>query len=178
MKLHSHYIWHHTNCICVIKQSGSILSNAVYVWHHSHYVYDIICTTCDITSTVYDITPLYIRHQVHSILPHFHYIYVITPTLLMISQALYVIPHIQYICDITSTIFMRYYPLSMTSQNSVLMIQQSAYVLHPLHCRWQRTHSITPKHSIYDVTSPSGRTTQPLYQTSHPPSVWHHMNYI
>ena len=28
-----------------------ILSNPVYVWHDSHYMYDIICTTGDITST-------------------------------------------------------------------------------------------------------------------------------
>ena len=51
-KLHSHYTWHHTTCICVITHSGSILSNAVHVWHPSHYVYDIICTICDITSTI------------------------------------------------------------------------------------------------------------------------------
>ena len=49
-----------------------------------------------------------------------------------------------------------------------------------------------PTHSIYDVTSTSGRTTQPLYQTSHPlylchynfstditPTfVWHHTHYM
>ena len=62
----------------------------------------------------------------------------------------------------------------MTSQHSVWMTQQSAYVWHPLHCRWQRTHSITQNHSIYDVTSTSGMTTQPLYQTSHPLYLCHH----
>ena len=80
----------------------------------------------------------------------------------------------------------------MTSQHSVWMTQQSAYVWHSLHCRWQRTHSITQNHSIYDVTSTSGMTTQPLYQTSHPqylchqtictdisPTlVWHHTNLL
>ena len=49
-------------------------------------------------------------------------------------------------------------------------------------------HSITPKQSIYDVTSTLGMETQPLYQTSHtlylsqhtfsndisPTIVWHH----
>ena len=54
------------------------------------------------------------------------------------------------------------------------MTQHSAYVWHPLHCRWQLTHFITPNHSIYDVTSISGRTTQPLYQTSHPQYLCHH----
>ena len=55
------------------------------------------------------------------------------------------------------------------------MTQQSAYVWHPLHCRWQCNHSITPNESIYDVTSTSVRTTQPLYQTSHPVYLCHHI---
>ena len=46
------YVCHHTHSICVITPIGSILSNQVYVWHHSHYVYDIVCTTCDITCTI------------------------------------------------------------------------------------------------------------------------------
>ena len=46
------YVCHPTHSICVITPKGSILSNQVYVWHHSHYVYDIVCTTCDITSTI------------------------------------------------------------------------------------------------------------------------------
>ena len=54
------------------------------------------------------------------------------------------------------------------------MTQHSAYVWHALHCRWQCTHSITPNHSIYDVTSISGMTTQPLYQTLHPLYLCHH----
>ena len=41
------------------------------------------------------------------------------------------------------------------------MTQHSAYVWHPLHCRWQRTDSISPNHCIYDVTSTSAMTTQP-----------------
>ena len=71
-------------------------------------------------------------------------------------------------------------------------MQHSAYVWHPLHCRWQRTHSITPNHSVYDVTSTSGRTMQPLYQTLNPlylchlsvstdisPTfVWHHTHLL
>ena len=62
----------------------------------------------------------------------------------------------------------------MTSQHSVWMMQHSAYVWHPLHCRWQCTHSITPNHSIYGFTSISGMTTQPLYQTLHPLYLCHH----
>ena len=79
------------------------------------------------------------------------------------------------------------------------MTPHSAYVWHPLHCRWHRIHFITPNHCIYDVTSTSGMTPHPLYETlhplhlchhnlhwyhthfcmtSHPASVWHHMHYI
>ena len=45
---------------------------------------------------------------------------------------------------------------------------------HPLHCRWRCIHSITPNHSIYDVTSTSGMTSHPLYQTLHPLYLCHH----
>ena len=48
------------------------------------------------------------------------------------------------------------------------MTPHSAYVRHPLHCRWHHIRSITPNHSIYDVTSTSGMIWRPLYQTLHP----------
>ena len=54
------------------------------------------------------------------------------------------------------------------------MTQHSPYVWHPLHCRWPCVHSITPNHSIYYVPYTSGRTTQSLYQTSHPLYLCHH----
>ena len=74
----------------------------------------------------------------------------------------------------------------------MLMTQHWAYVWHLLHCKWHCTHSITPNQIIYDVTSTSGMTTQPLYQTSHslylclhtdstvisPTFVWHHTNIL
>ena len=95
-------LWQHSHC--VTSQPLCLTSHPQYR-HHSHYVYDIICTTCDITSTVLDITPLYVSDQVHSIWPHFLCTSVITPTISMLSQPLYVWPHIQYIGNITSTIF-------------------------------------------------------------------------
>ena len=42
------------------------------------------------------------------------------------------------------------------------------------HCRWHRIHTITPNHSIYDVTSTSGMTSHTLYQTLHPLYLCHH----
>ena len=79
------------------------------------------------------------------------------------------------------------------------MSPHSAYVWHPLHCRWHRIHSITPNNAIYDVTSTSRITSTPVsdiaptvslsskplhwyhthfWMTSHPPSLWHHMHFI
>ena len=121
-----------------------------------------------------------------------------TPNLLMTSQPLHGRYYMQYICDNISPMFLTKYQLSMTSQHSVLMSPHSAYVWHPLHCRWHRIHSITPN-AIYDVTSTSRITSHPcirhcthcmfvittsplishpLWMTSHPPSVWHRMPYI
>ena len=54
------------------------------------------------------------------------------------------------------------------------MTSHLAYVWHPLHCRWHHIHSITPHHSIYDVTFTSGMTSHPLYQTLHPLYLCHH----
>ena len=85
----------------------------------------------------------------------------------MISQPPYVWSHIQYTCDILSTIFMTSYPLCMTTQHCVWLISHSAYVWQHLHYRWYHIHSITPNDSIYDVTSTSGMTSHPLYQTPH-----------
>ena len=92
----------------------------------------------------------------------------------MTSQPLQGGNYIQYMCDIISPMFLTKYPLSMTSQPSVLMSPHSAYVWHPLHCRWPRIHSITPNNSIYDVTSTSGMTSHALYQTLHPLYLCHH----
>ena len=124
----------------------SLWHHTTFLWHQVHYIW----------------------HHFHYIWPHVHWICVITPTLLVISQPLYVWYHIQYMCDILSTIFMTSYPLCMTSQHCMLMTPHSAYVWHHLHYRWRHIHSITPNHSIYDVTSTSGMTSHPLYQTSHP----------
>ena len=92
----------------------------------------------------------------------------------MILQPIYVWYHIQYRCDILSTILMTTYPVYMTSQHCVLMTPHSAYVWHYLHFRWHHIHSITTNHTIHDVTSTSGMTSHPFYQTSHPLYLFHH----
>ena len=54
------------------------------------------------------------------------------------------------------------------------MTPHSAYVRHPLHCRWHDIHPITTNHGIYDVTSNSGMISRPLYQTLQPLYLCHH----
>ena len=65
--LHSHSAWHYTQCILDIKHNVPILWKEVNVCHHSIYLYDTIRTTYDITSTLYEITPLYLWRQVEYI---------------------------------------------------------------------------------------------------------------
>ena len=112
--------------------------------------------------------------------PHFmtsnHRFYVITATIFDIlstvsvsSYPLYWWYHTNCISEITSAIvhniisplFLTKYPLSMPSQHSVLMSPHSAYVWHPLHCKWHRIHSITKNNAIYDVISTSRIASHP-----------------
>ena len=152
----------------------------------------IICILQDITSSLFDLKPPFWGHHTHYIRHRLHCICVITTTLSMISQPLYVRYHIQYMWDILSTIFMTSYTLCMTTQPCVLTTPHSAYLWHHLHYRRRHIHSITPSHNLYDFTSTSGMTSHPLYQTSHqqylfhhnlstditPTFVWHHMHYM
>ena len=152
----------------------------------------IVCIIQDITSSLFDLKPPFWGHHTHYIRHRVHCICVITTTLSMISQPLYVRYHIQYMWDILSTIFMTSYTLCMTTQPCVLTTPHSAYLWHHLHYRRRHIHSITPSHNLYDFTSTSGMTSHPLYQTSHqlylchhnlstditPTFVWHHTHYM
>ena len=152
----------------------------------------IVCIIQDITASLFDLKPPFWGHHTHYIRHCVHSICVITATLSMISQPLYVWYHIQYMWDILSTIFMTSYQLCMTAQTCVLIIPHSAYLWHHLHYRRCHIHCITPSHNLYDFTSTSGITSHPLYQTSHqlylchhnlstditPTFVWHHTHYM
>ena len=111
--------------------------------------------------------------------------------LYLTSRPLYLCHHNHPIDDITATIWMVSHPGCMWHRihffydiistknditHSVLMKPNAAYVWHPFHCRWHHVHSITPNHSIYDVTSTSGMALHPLYQTLHPLYLCHHHN--
>ena len=151
---HSHYLVHHPHSIVNITPTRFMTSHSPYVWHCVHYRRHHILTFWPQT-TIWGHHTYYIRPYVHCIL-------VITPNLSMISQPLYVWYHIKYIWDILSTIFMTSYPSCKTRQNCKLITPHSAYVWHHLHYRRRHIHSITPSHSLYDFTSTSGITSQPL----------------
>ena len=188
---HMHYTWHHIHTLWQ-QPLVFMTSHALYSWHHMHYMWHVISCVwyhvycmCDIPQCIYDITPStfitsYLSYMIapillswqhnhytwnltHYIWPHVHCICVITPNLSMISQPIYVWYHIQYSCHVLSTKFKTSYTLCMTSQHCVLMTPHSAYIWHLLHYRWHHIHSITPNHSIYDVTSTSGMTSHPSY---------------
>ena len=152
----------------------------------------IVCVIQDITSSLFYLKRPFWGHHTHYIRHRVHCICVITTTLSMTSQPLYVRYHIQYMWDILSTIFMTWYTLCMTTQPCVLITPHSAYLWHHLHYRRRHIHSITPSHNLYDFRSTSGMTSHPLYQTSHqqylchhnlstditPTFVWHHTHYM
>ena len=166
-----------TNTLFMTSDLLCMTSHPFFRTSH-HFMYDIKSTVCFLTSTAsVSSHPTYWWH-------HSQYMEGITCSISVISYPL---------CFLTK------YPLSMTSQHSVLMSPHSAYVWHPLHCRWHPIHSITPNNAIYDVTSTSRITShtcirhcthctlssQPLnwyhtqfWMTSHPHSVWHPMPYI
>ena len=181
---HSHYLCHHTHWIDNITPTLFMTSHLPYVWHLLHYTRH--------HSLKFALKPPFWGHHTHYIRHGVHYVCVITPTLSMMSQPLYVWYYIQYMWDILSTILMAYYTLCMTTQPCVLITPYSAYVCHHLHYRRRHIHSITPSHNLYDFTSTSGKTSHRLYQISHqlylchhnlstaitPTFVWYHTHYM
>ena len=128
-------------------------------------MWGIVCIIQDFTSSLLDLKPPFRGHHTHYIRHRvLDCIFVLTPTLSMIHQPLYVWYHIKYMWDILSTIFMTSYSLCMTPQPSVLITPHSAYVWHHLHYRKQHILSITSSYNLYDFTSTSGMTSHSLYQ--------------
>ena len=76
---HSHNILHCMHSICVLTIPLSMIYEQLYIWHHTRFIYDILCTIHNVTSTLWVHTivvttlhPLhswhhtyYIRHQTH-----------------------------------------------------------------------------------------------------------------
>ena len=136
----------------------------------------------DITSTIFlNTDPLYTTWHTLHLWHHSQCNYDKTPAKFLTWYSVYMRSHplnewqhndgfwhdTQCICVIKPTWL-------MTSQHSVLMTPHSAYVWHPLHCRWHCIHSFTSNQIIYDVTSISGMTLHRLYQILHPLYLCHH----
>ena len=114
------YLWHHTHYVTH--------HNTVCCWHHTRHMYDIFCTTGDITSTLSHQTTIFMMspplqawhhtHRTHSIfvittspLISHPLWYDITPTLCVTSYAFYIPSH----------------PLLMSSHYSTFDITTSIY---------------------------------------------------
>ena len=87
--LPSHYAWHYTQCIFDIKKNVPIFWKEVNVCHHSLYIYDTICNTCDITSTLAENIPLFLCHGTNSVYDIICIIYDVTHIVCMTNPALY-----------------------------------------------------------------------------------------
>ena len=106
---------HHTHCIDITPSLYDITIGI--------YIYSIICTIEDITSSLYDVKPPCLCHHTHYIWYHVHCICVITSTVFVISHQLCSWDHIRY--------------------NS----------WHHIHCIWHDSHCMTsqPMHSWYQI---------------------------
>ena len=167
-------------------------SQTLHSWHQIsslwHYIYSLghHSTFCMTSSPLYLTSrPLYLCHHTHPIDD-------ITATIWMVSHPVYLWHHIPYIYDIIST---KYDITTLCVDDTTLGIMCDIL------CTTDDVAStLSPQnHSIYDVTSTSGMTSQPLYHRLHPlylchhnlsiditptlndinpPSVWHHMYHI
>ena len=119
----------------------------------------IICSIQDITSSFYDLKSPCLCHHTHYSWHRVHSICVITPSLSMISQQLYVWCHIHYMWDIQFTIFMTSYALCMTTQ-SLCWLHHTRH-MHDIICATE------------DVTSTLSHQAT-IFMSSHPLQAWHH----
>ena len=159
----------------------------------------IVCIIQDITSSLFDLKPPFWGHHTHYIRHRVHCICVITTTLSMISQPLYVWYHIS-ICETFCLLYLWHHTHYVWQRNPVcwlhhtrltmtsFALQKTSYPLYHtkpqslwLHVHFR--HDITPP--VSDITPPVSLSSQPLHwyhthfcMTSHALYVWHHMYYI
>ena len=197
--LHSNYVWHHTHCVCVITpqwinfiipfmcditDNMCMTSYALHVTSHSQFrkshlfMYEIRSTLYDLTSSV-------------SLSSHYA-IDDITDTICMTSHTVHLWHHIPYIYDIIST---KYDITTLFVDDATLSICMTSFALqmttHPLYhtkpqCLWCDIHFRQDNAApVSDIEPTVSMSSQRLHwhlthfcMTSHPPSVWNHMNYI
>ena len=80
---HTHYIWNHIYCICVITPTVLVISHQLNFWDLIRYIW---------------------WHHIHCIWHHSHWICVITPTFSTELHPLYVGHHTHYMNNIIYTV--------------------------------------------------------------------------
>ena len=186
----THYVWQHKP-VCWL--------------YHTRHIYDMLCTTEDVASTlslwvtIFMIShPLQAWHHIPCIRHHTNCIFVITsspllshplfyditPTICVISYALYITSHplltsshysaydsttLTY--EATSSMQFKIYTIHLTSQSLVCVITPTvSRASHP-HFVWHHTwHRYSIFCTIEGITSS-------LYEIK-PPFFWHHTHYI
>ena len=210
---HSHSMYDITSIICETFCPLYLWHHTHYVWqhkpmcwlHHTQHMSDIFCTTEDVTSTlslrvtIFMIShPLQAWHHTPCIRHHTNYIFVITtspllsytllyditPTICVISYALYITSHpllmsshysaydnTTLTCEATSIMQFKVYTIHLTSQSLVCVITPTvSRASHP-HFLWHHTWH------MYSIFCTIEGITSSLYEIK-PPFFWHHTHYI
>ena len=159
---HMHYMWHHIHnlghdiTLCMTSGPLYLTSLPLYLCHHTHPIDDITATIC-MTSH-----PVYLWH-------HIHYIYDIISTKYDIT--------ILCVDDATLGICMASFALQMTTHT--LDHTKPHYLWCHIHLMHDNTAPVLDIAPTVSMSSDRLRWhLTHLCMTSHPPSVWLHMNYI
>ena len=192
LTFHSVYFWYYTQCTNFMKRSECMKSQPLYVWHHMHYIWHHNHSLWHHTTLFMTSSPLYLTSLPLYLCHHTHPIDDITATLCMTSHPVYLGHHIHYIYDIIST---KYDITTLCVYGATLGIFMTSFALqmttHPLYYTkpqylWCHIHfmhdNAAPVSDIAPIVSMSLHRLHwhitNFCMTSHPPSVWHHMNYI
>ena len=192
MTSHLQYLFHYTQWINFIKPSVCMTSQPLCVGCHMHYILNHIhklghhTNLCITSGPLFPTSlPLYLCH-------HTHLIDDITATVCMTSHPVYLRQHIHYIDDIIPT---KYDITTLCVDDATLCICMTSFALqmttHPLydtkpHYLWFNIHfrqdKTTPVSDIAPTVFMSSHRLHwyltHFWMTSHPPLVWHHMNYM
>ena len=159
---HMHYIWHHIHnlghhtTLCMTSGPLYLTSLPLYLCHHTHLIDDIRAT---ISMTSH---PVYMWHDVH-------YIYDIIPTKYDITTLC--------VNDATLSICMTSFAVQMTMHT--LYHTKPHYLSCNIHFRKDNTALVSDIAPTVSMSSHCHHWHLTHFcMTSHPPSVWHHMNYI
>ena len=143
-------------------------SQTLHSWHQISSIWQHIHSLGHHTTLCMTSSPLYLTSRPLYLCHHTHPIDDITANTWNVLHPVYLWHHIPYVSDKIST---KYDITTLCVDVTTLRICVTSFVLQmTLHT----IASITPHHSIYDVTSTSGMTSHTLYQTLHPLYLCHH----